>query len=189
MPAASLDRDHGGLQRCDDPHGGVGLLAARQAGRESARGVSKLNTVAQITLAGFALGVRAYGLQEPSFADHPSMDGRRDNSGLWWRLYRPVAGPYEPVAGAMLQSLAAVTVLVPSYDEGLAFFRDVLGFEVLEDTPLSATSAGLSLRHRRARARRSYLPFQATSIRRTCRRPNGGSGRLFSSLWRLLGRL
>jgi catechol 2,3-dioxygenase-like lactoylglutathione lyase family enzyme len=37
----------------------------------------------------------------------------------------------------MLQSLAAVTVLVPSYSEGLAFFRDVLGFKVLEDTPLS----------------------------------------------------
>jgi cardiolipin synthase (CMP-forming) len=27
--------------------------------------VSKLNTVAQIALAGFALGVRAYGLEEP----------------------------------------------------------------------------------------------------------------------------
>jgi len=39
----------------------------------------------------------------------------------------------------MLQSLAAVTVLVPSYDDGLAFFRDVLGFAVLEDTPLSST--------------------------------------------------
>lgn len=38
----------------------------------------------------------------------------------------------------MLQRLAAVTVLVPSYDEGLAFFRDVLGFAVLEDTPLGA---------------------------------------------------
>jgi putative peptidoglycan lipid II flippase len=36
----------------------------------------------------------------------------------------------------MRQSLAAVTVLVPSYDEGLAFFRDVLGFAVLEDAPL-----------------------------------------------------
>jgi catechol 2,3-dioxygenase-like lactoylglutathione lyase family enzyme len=36
----------------------------------------------------------------------------------------------------MLQSLAAVTVLVPSYDEGLAYFRDVLGLAVLEDTPL-----------------------------------------------------
>jgi catechol 2,3-dioxygenase-like lactoylglutathione lyase family enzyme len=37
----------------------------------------------------------------------------------------------------MLQSLAAVTVLVPSYEDGLAFFRSVLGFAVLEDTPLS----------------------------------------------------
>src|SRR5271170_3244026 len=36
-------------------------------------------------------------------------------------------------------SLAAVTVLVPSYDDGLAFFRDVLGFAVLEDTQLSPT--------------------------------------------------
>ena len=37
----------------------------------------------------------------------------------------------------MLQSLACVTVLVPSYDDGLVFFRDVLGFAVLEDAPLS----------------------------------------------------
>jgi catechol 2,3-dioxygenase-like lactoylglutathione lyase family enzyme len=37
----------------------------------------------------------------------------------------------------MLQSLTAVTVLVHSYDDGLAFFRDVLGFVVLEDTLLS----------------------------------------------------
>ena len=37
----------------------------------------------------------------------------------------------------MLQSLAGVTVLVPSYEDGLVFFRDVLGFAVLEDTPLS----------------------------------------------------
>jgi len=36
----------------------------------------------------------------------------------------------------MIQSLAAVTILVPNYDEGLAFFRDVLGFTVLEDTSL-----------------------------------------------------
>jgi catechol 2,3-dioxygenase-like lactoylglutathione lyase family enzyme len=39
----------------------------------------------------------------------------------------------------MLKSLAAVTVLVPSYDDGLTFFRDVLGFAVLEDTQLSTT--------------------------------------------------
>jgi catechol 2,3-dioxygenase-like lactoylglutathione lyase family enzyme len=38
----------------------------------------------------------------------------------------------------MLQRLAAVTILVPTYDEGLAFFRDVLGFAVLEDTQLGS---------------------------------------------------
>jgi catechol 2,3-dioxygenase-like lactoylglutathione lyase family enzyme len=38
----------------------------------------------------------------------------------------------------MLQRLAAVTLLVPRYDDGLAFFRDVLGFAVLEDTPLGS---------------------------------------------------
>ena len=59
--------------------------------------VSKLNTVAQITLAGFALGVRAYGLDQQLAADLPRMDGRRDNPGLGRRLYRPVAGPYEPI--------------------------------------------------------------------------------------------
>ena len=36
----------------------------------------------------------------------------------------------------MIQSLAAVTILVPDYEEGLAFFRDALGFAVLEDSPL-----------------------------------------------------
>lgn len=36
-------------------------------------------------------------------------------------------------------SVAAVTVVVPDYDAGLAFYRDVMGFEVLEDTVLSPT--------------------------------------------------
>jgi len=34
------------------------------------------------------------------------------------------------------QHLAAITLLVPTYDEGIAFFRDVLGFELVEDTPV-----------------------------------------------------
>lgn len=38
----------------------------------------------------------------------------------------------------MLQRLAAITILVPSYDEGLAFFCDVLGFAVLENSPLGS---------------------------------------------------
>ena len=36
----------------------------------------------------------------------------------------------------MPQTLAAVAVLVPTYAEGLAFFRDALGFALVEDTPL-----------------------------------------------------
>jgi catechol 2,3-dioxygenase-like lactoylglutathione lyase family enzyme len=37
----------------------------------------------------------------------------------------------------MPQRIAAITLLVPSYAEGLAFFRDVLGFAVLEDSLLA----------------------------------------------------
>jgi catechol 2,3-dioxygenase-like lactoylglutathione lyase family enzyme len=36
----------------------------------------------------------------------------------------------------MEQRIAAVAVLVPEYDAGIAFYRDVLGFELVEDTPL-----------------------------------------------------
>lgn len=33
-------------------------------------------------------------------------------------------------------SLATVTLVVPDYDAAIAFYRDVLGFELIEDTPL-----------------------------------------------------
>jgi catechol 2,3-dioxygenase-like lactoylglutathione lyase family enzyme len=36
----------------------------------------------------------------------------------------------------MTDSVAAFTILVPSYAEGLSFFRDGLGFLVVEDTAL-----------------------------------------------------
>jgi catechol 2,3-dioxygenase-like lactoylglutathione lyase family enzyme len=36
----------------------------------------------------------------------------------------------------MPESVHALAILVPSYEEGLAFFRDALGFAVVEDTPL-----------------------------------------------------
>jgi catechol 2,3-dioxygenase-like lactoylglutathione lyase family enzyme len=38
----------------------------------------------------------------------------------------------------MARSLASIALLVPDYDEDLAFFRDALGFIVLEDTPLGS---------------------------------------------------
>ena len=36
----------------------------------------------------------------------------------------------------MTQSIGAFTLLVPEYDEGLSFFRDTLGFAVIEDRRL-----------------------------------------------------
>jgi catechol 2,3-dioxygenase-like lactoylglutathione lyase family enzyme len=36
----------------------------------------------------------------------------------------------------MRQALATVSLLVPSYDAGLRFYVDVLGFRLVEDTPL-----------------------------------------------------
>jgi catechol 2,3-dioxygenase-like lactoylglutathione lyase family enzyme len=38
----------------------------------------------------------------------------------------------------MGQKLAAVTLVVRDYDEAIAYFRDKLGFALVEDTPLSA---------------------------------------------------
>ncbi len=38
----------------------------------------------------------------------------------------------------MQQRIAAVALLVPEYDAGIAFFCGVLGFELVEDTPLAA---------------------------------------------------
>lgn len=42
----------------------------------------------------------------------------------------------------MRQTLAAVSLLVPSYDEGIAFFVGRLGFSLVEDTPLGDTPLG-----------------------------------------------
>jgi len=38
----------------------------------------------------------------------------------------------------MPQHLSAITVLVPGYDEGIAFYTVKLGFELIENTPLTA---------------------------------------------------
>ena len=50
----------------------------------------------------------------------------------------------------MPQHLAAITLLVPTYDEGIAFFRDVLGFELVEDTPLDGGKRWVVVRPRGA---------------------------------------
>lgn len=39
----------------------------------------------------------------------------------------------------MSQSIARVTIVVRDYDEALAYYTEVLGFELIEDTALSAS--------------------------------------------------
>lgn len=39
----------------------------------------------------------------------------------------------------MTQTIAAIALLVPDYDAGIAFYVDELGFDLLEDTVLSET--------------------------------------------------
>lgn len=39
----------------------------------------------------------------------------------------------------MPQQISAVTLLVPTYDEGIAFYVDKLGFDLVQDTKLSET--------------------------------------------------
>ena len=45
----------------------------------------------------------------------------------------------------MIHSLSAIAFLVPTYEEGLSFFCDVLGFEVVEDTDLGHNKRWVAL--------------------------------------------
>lgn len=47
----------------------------------------------------------------------------------------------------MTKRLALVAILVPEYDAGIAFFVDVLGFDLLQDTPISATKRWVRVGH------------------------------------------
>lgn len=46
----------------------------------------------------------------------------------------------------MGQALAAIALLVPDYDEAIAYFTSVLGFDLVEDTPLSAEKRWVRVR-------------------------------------------
>jgi catechol 2,3-dioxygenase-like lactoylglutathione lyase family enzyme len=77
----------------------------------------------------------------------------------------------------MLRSLAAVTVLVPDYDDGLAFFRDILGFEVLEDTQLSPAKRWIVVTPSRGAGAALVLAFP-TDERQTARVDDQTGGRV-----------
>ena len=61
--------------------------------------------------------------------------------------------------------LQAVTLVVPDYDQGIAFFVGKLGFELIEDTPRGEASAGFWLRRRAVRpgfcSRKARATFSA----------------------------
>jgi hypothetical protein len=67
----------------------------------------------------------------------------------------------------MLQSLEAITFLVPSYDNGFASFRDVLGFEVLEDTPMSPTKRWIVVAASRSAGAALVLAARSNDRQRT----------------------
>ena len=46
----------------------------------------------------------------------------------------------------MRQDLAAVALLVPDYDDAIAYFTGALGFDLVEDTPLSADKRWVRVR-------------------------------------------
>lgn len=58
--------------------------------------------------------------------------------------------------------LAAVAVLVRDYDEAIAWFSDLLGFEVVEDTPLGAGKRWVVLAQPRSGGSRLLLARAAT---------------------------
>lgn len=66
----------------------------------------------------------------------------------------------------MSQVLAALALLVPDYDEAIAYFTGTLGFELVEDTPLSADKRWVRVRPRGSRGTSFLLARAATDEQR-----------------------
>ena len=81
----------------------------------------------------------------------------------------------------MRQHLAAVALLVTDYDEAIAYYTSKLGFELLEDTDLSATQPGkrwVRVRPRGA-TETSFLLARAVSTEQQAAVGNQSGGRVF----------
>jgi catechol 2,3-dioxygenase-like lactoylglutathione lyase family enzyme len=79
------------------------------------------------------------------------------------------------------QHLAAVALLVSDYDEAIAYYTSKLGFELLEDTHLSATQPGkrwVRVRPRGA-TETSFLLARAVSTEQQAAVGNQSGGRVF----------
>ena len=70
--------------------------------------------------------------------------------------------------------LASVALLVHDYDEGIAYFTESLGFELLEDTHLSETKRWVRVAPRGARETSLLLARAATDEQRAAVGRQGG---------------
>jgi catechol 2,3-dioxygenase-like lactoylglutathione lyase family enzyme len=74
----------------------------------------------------------------------------------------------------MAQELAAVALLVPDYDEAIAYFTGTLGFELVEDTPLGADKRWVRVRPPGSRGTAFLLARAATDAQRAAIGRQGG---------------
>ena len=80
---------------------------------------------------------------------------------------------------AMSQSIAAIALLVPDYDEAIAYFTGVLGFELVEDTALSETKRWVLVAPRGAAGARLLLARAKNDDERALIGRQGGGRVLF----------
>lgn len=78
----------------------------------------------------------------------------------------------------MPQRIAAVTLVVPDYDEAIAYFRDVLGFELVGDTPLEAGKRWVVVRPRGSSGS-ALLLARARTAKQRARIGDQTGGRVF----------
>ena len=78
----------------------------------------------------------------------------------------------------MAQKIANVALVVRDYDEALAYFIGVLGFEVIEDTPLDAEKRWVLIAPPRSQGTRLLLARAATP-EQVSRIGNQTGGRVF----------
>ncbi|MEI8132806.1 MAG: type II toxin-antitoxin system death-on-curing family toxin [Leptolinea sp.] len=60
-----------------------------------------------------------------------------DYATAWfWQCARPLQPiVINEIAGKPWQSIANITLVIPNYDEAIAYYTSILGFDLLEDTP------------------------------------------------------
>jgi catechol 2,3-dioxygenase-like lactoylglutathione lyase family enzyme len=78
----------------------------------------------------------------------------------------------------MTQHISAVTLLVPDYDEAIAFYMDKLGFRLIEDTVLSTTRRWVVVAPQGSQET-SLLLAKADSANQSAAIGNQAGGRVF----------